>query len=192
MLQLWKQSQSLEFANSAAALPLKDVIKNVMGLYIEQSKSCSSIYHTFEYPSLHYLTALFCGHSCRNYLPPGGQTPSGSSENPLCLFIWWIYFGATWLVALFILNWILFSKWSSVELAAPEIIPGAWLRQELCGREHSSAGQEDCWELRTLFEAELVFFLSSGSALCFVSVSAVVTGTLLSQEDLLARKSCLV
>lgn len=134
------------------------------------------------------IPALFCGHSCRNYLPPGGQTPSGSSENPLCLFIWWIYFGATWLVALFILNWILFSKWSSVELAAPEIIPGAWLRQE-----HCSAGQEDCWGLRTLFEAELVFFFwSSGSALCFVSVSAAVTGTLLSQEDLLARKSCLV
>lgn len=58
----------------------------------------------FEYLSLYYLTALFCGHSCRNYLPPGGQTLPGSSENPLCLFIWWIYFGATWLVALWILS----------------------------------------------------------------------------------------
>lgn len=37
MQQLWKQSQSLEFASSAAALPLKDVIKSVMDLYIKQS-----------------------------------------------------------------------------------------------------------------------------------------------------------
>lgn len=202
-----------------------------MDLYIKQSWSCSSIYHIFEYLSLYHLTALFCGHPCRNHLPPGGQTLSGSGENPLCLFMWWIYSGATWLVALLISSSVLFSKWSfsSVErlragspgdVSAPgqgwlkkllewerlicwDLLPAhpfnvtwwvavsatssMWVPAPCPAVPSFMAGnipeQGDCLELRgSLWDWGVVVYLS---LLCS-SLS------LLSQEDLLARKSCLV